>query len=100
MVEPLQEEIRALSAAYVAGDLVAPEQTLDLLARLRQAAPGLQKAQVGQLRDELLALIVGAREARDRLGAELDRIRSGRHALHSYASLRDHHTGQRVYKHA
>ena len=92
----LLAELRELTGALDADDLVSPDRLRAAANGAREVAPSLEQEEGQQLAQSVAELSKSVADHRDRMGEKLRSLGQSRRALRAYGHLRSHKQGQQV----
>ena len=92
----LLAELRELTGALDADDLVSPDRLRAAANGAREVAPSLKQEEGQQLAQSVAELSKSVAAHRDRMGEKLRSLGQSRRALRAYGHLRSHKQGQQV----
>ena len=96
----LVRDIAHVRTSLERGEQVEPAEVGQLLARVHQEAPKMERDTVKQLKDDIDAIEGLVREAAEGIALELKDVQASREAHQGYAHLKSHKVGQKLYRKA
>jgi len=96
----LVRDIAHVRTTLERGEQVEPNEVGQLLARVKQEAPKLDRDTIKQLKEDIDVIEGLVRDAAEMIADELKSIQSTREAHHGYSHIRSHQTGQKLYRKA